>query len=192
MNLKEKQINSELIYDGIIVKLCLDEVKLPDGRPAKREYVRHPGGVCVVPVTDEGEIMLVRQYRYVYGQEILEIPAGKRDSADEPPLEGGKRELKEELGITADRFVDLGTFYPTPGYTDEVIYMYAAFGLHFGESEPDDDEFVEPEKIKLETLVDMIFSGEIKDGKTQAAVLKVYNMLKKKSESLKCDYCANF
>ena len=181
MNLKEEKISSDLIYDGIIVKLCLDEVKLPNGHSAKREYVRHPGGVCVVPVTDEGEVMLVRQYRYVYGQEILEIPAGKRDSADEPPLEGGKRELKEELGITADKFIDLGTFYPTPGYTDEVIYMYAAFGLHFGKSSPDDDEFVQPEKIKLEELVEKIFAGEIKDGKTQAAVLKVYNMLKKES-----------
>ena len=179
MNLKEKQLKSEQIYKGAIINLFLDDIELPDGKPAKREYVRHPGGICVVPVTDEGEIMLVRQYRYPYGKEVLEIPAGKRDSFDEEPLEGGKRELKEERGITAEKFIDLGTFYPTPGYTDEVIYMYAAFGLTFGETDPDEDEFVLPEKIKLEKLVNMIMAGEIPDGKTQAAVLKVAHLLRK-------------
>ncbi len=178
MELKEKQLKSEQIYKGAIINLFLDDISLPDGNTAKREYVRHPGGICVVPVTDEGEIMLVRQYRYPYGEEVIEIPAGKRDSADEDPLEGGKRELKEELGITAEKFISLGTFYPTPGYTDEVIYMYAAFGLTFGETDPDEDEFVLPEKIKLEKLVDMIMAGEIPDGKTQAAVLKVAHLLK--------------
>ncbi len=178
MNLKEKQLKSKKIYDGMIIDLYRDEIELPDKNIAEREYVRHPGGICVVPVTDEGEIMLVRQYRYPYGEEVIEIPAGKRDSADEDPLEGGKRELKEELGITAERFISLGTFYPTPGYTDEVIYMYAAFGLTFGETDPDEDEFVLPEKIKLEKLLDMIMAGEIPDGKTQAAVLKVAHMLK--------------
>ena len=179
MNLKEKQLKSEQIYKGAIINLFLDDIELPDGKPAKREYVRHPGGICVVPVTDEEEIMLVRQYRYPYGREVLEIPAGKRDSFEEDPLEGGKRELKEELGITAEKFVSLGTFYPTPGYTDEVIYMYAAFGLSFGETDPDEDEFVLPEKIKLEKLVNMIMAGEIPDGKTQAAVLKVAHLLRK-------------
>ncbi len=178
MDLKEKQLKSEQIYKGAIINLFLDDIQLPDGNFAKREYVRHPGGICVVPVTDEGEIMLVRQYRYPYGEEVIEIPAGKRDCFDEDPLEGGKRELKEELGITAEKFVFLGTFYPTPGYTDEVIYMYAAFGLSFGETNPDEDEFVLPEKIKLEKLVDMIMEGKIPDGKTQAAVLKVARMLR--------------
>ena len=89
MNLKEKQLKSEQIYKGAIINLFLDDIELPDGNPAKREYVRHPGGICVVPVTDEEEIMLVRQYRYPYGKEVLEIPAGKRDSFDEEPLEGG-------------------------------------------------------------------------------------------------------
>ncbi len=179
MDLKEKQLKSEQIYKGVIINLFLDDIELPDGNKAKREYVRHPGGICVVPVTDEGEVMLVRQYRYPYGEEVIEIPAGKRDSFDEDPLEGGKRELKEELGITAEKFISLGTFYPTPGYTDEVIYMYAAFGLSFGETDPDEDEFVLPEKIKLEKLVDMIMEGKIPDGKTQAAVLKVAHILSK-------------
>lgn len=179
MNLKEEKFHSELLYDGRIIKLYNDEIRLPDGNPAFREYVKHPGGICVVPVSDKGEVFLVRQYRYPYGEETVEIPAGKRDSADEDPLEGGKRELKEELGIEAERFVFLGTFYPTPGYTDEVIYMYAAFGLTFGETDPDEDEFVTCEKYHIDTLTDMIIKGEIKDGKTQAAVLKLKYMLDK-------------
>ena len=180
MNLKEERISGQQLYDGAIIKLYLDDIKLPNGNPAKREYVKHPGGICVVPVTDEGEVMLVRLYRYPYGEEVLEIPAGKRDSLDEDPLEGGKRELREELGITAERFISLGTFYPTPGYTDEVLYMYAAFGLSFGETDPDEDEFVLPEKINLDRLVEMIMEGKIPDGKTQAAVLKVNHLLNKK------------
>lgn len=179
MNLKEEQVCSDLLYDGKIIKLYYDEIRLPDGRSAFREYVKHPGGVCVVPVTENGEIMLVRQFRYPYGEETAEIPAGKRDSATEDPLEGGKRELKEELGISAEEFVFLGEFYPTPGYTDEVIYMYAARGLSFGETCPDEDEFVAAEKYPLDALCEMIMEGKIKDGKTQAAVLKVKYLMEK-------------
>lgn len=179
MNLREEKVSSALIYGGRIIKLYNDEITLPDGNPAFREFVRHPGGICVVPVTEEREIMLVRQFRYPYGEETVEIPAGKRDSATEDPLEGGKRELKEELGITAERFIFLGEFYPTPGYTDEVIYMYAATGLTYGETCPDEDEFVTAEKYPIDTLCEMIASGEIKDGKTQAAVLKVKYLMDK-------------
>ena len=177
MNLKEEKVNSSLIYDGRIIKLYNDEIKLPDGNGAYREYVKHPGGVCVVPITDKGEVMLVRQYRYVYGKEIIEIPAGKRDGADEDTLVGAKRELEEELGITAENFFYLGEFYPTPGYTDEIIYMYAATKLTFGEKNPDEDEFIETEKFHIDTLIDMIMKGEIKDGKTIAAVLKVKKLI---------------
>lgn len=177
MNLKEEKVKSEFLYDGRIIKLYNDEIRLPDGNRAFREYVKHPGGVCVVPLTDNGEVMLVRQYRYVYGQEITEIPAGKRDAGDKDTLVGAKRELKEELGIEAENFYFLGEMYPTPGYTDEVLYMYAATGLSFGETSPDEDEFVEPVKLPLDTLVDMIMEGEIKDAKTIAAVLKTKKLL---------------
>ena len=173
MNLDEKKVKSNLLYDGRIIKLYNDQILLPNEKTAFREYVKHPGGVCVVPITEENEILLVRQYRYPYSKQVVEIPAGKRDSVFEDTLEGGKRELKEELGVTAKNFVFLGEFYPTPGYTDEVIYMYAATGLSFSESSPDEDEFVKAEKYSLDTLVQMIMSGQIKDGKTQAAVLKV-------------------
>lgn len=177
MNLKEEKVNSTVHYKGRIITLYNDEIKLPDGKGAYREYVRHPGGVCVVPLTEKNEVMLVRQYRYVYGKEIIEVPAGKRDGKDEDTLIGAKRELKEELGITAEKFVFLGELYPTPGYTDEVLYMYAATNLSFGETNPDEDEFVEPEKIHIDTLVDMIMAGEIKDAKTVAAVLKTKKLL---------------
>ena len=180
MNLDEKKVKSNLLYDGRIIKLYNDQILLPNEKTAFREYVKHPGGVCVVPITEENEILLVRQYRYPYSKQVVEIPAGKRDSAFEETLEGGKRELKEELGVEAENFFFLGEFYPTPGYTDEVIYMYAATGLSFSESSPDEDEFVKAEKYPLDTLVQMIMSGQIKDGKTQAAVLKV-KYLKDKS-----------
>ena len=177
MNLKEEKVKSDFLYDGRIIKLYNDEIRLPDGNQAHREYVRHPGGVCVVPLTDKNEVMLVRQYRYVYGQELIEIPAGKRDGKNEDTLVGAKRELKEELGIEAENFFFLGEMYPTPGYTDEVLYMYAATGLHFGDTSPDEDEFIEPEKIHIDKLVDMIMNGEIKDAKTIGAVLKTKKLL---------------
>lgn len=179
MNFKEEKTGSQFIYDGRIIKLYNDTVRLPNGASANREYVKHPGGICVVPITEKGEILLVRQYRYPYGEETLEIPAGKRDNAEEDPLEGGKRELKEELGVEAESYRFLGEFYPTPGYTDEVIYMYAAWGLKYGEASPDDDEFVAGEKYSADDLLQMILDGKIKDGKTQAAVLKVNALIEK-------------
>ena len=173
MNLTEKQLSAEYIYKGKIIKVRRDLAKLPDGNTAFREVVEHPGGVCVVPVTDDGKIILVEQYRYPYSEIIAEIPAGKRDSADEEPLLTGMRELKEEVGATAENFVFLGKLYPTPGYCGEVIWMYAATGLTFGEQEPDDDEFLDVKAYPLEEVVEKIMSGEITDAKTQAAVLKV-------------------
>ena len=180
MNLREKTVKSETIYKGRIITLLNDQIELPDGNSAFREYVKHPGGICVVPVDKNNDIYLVRQYRYPYAKEVLEIPAGKRDSADEEPLEGGKRELKEELGLIAENYLFLGEFYPTPGYTDEVIYMYAAWNLTEGMSCPDEDEFVEKVKLPLSELTKMILNGEIKDGKTQAAVLKVKALIDEK------------
>ena len=116
---------------------------------------------------------MVKQFRYPYGEAILEIPAGKRDSKDEIPLECGKRELREETGASADEFLSLGELYPTPGYCGEIIWLFAAKGLHFGETDPDDDEFVEIEKVPFQKAVEMILNGEIKDAKTQTAILKL-------------------
>ena len=173
MNLKEIQKSAEYIYKGKIINLRRDEAILPNGITAAREVVEHPGGVCVAALTDNEEIIFVRQFRYPYSEEVLEIPAGKRDRADEDPLECGKRELKEETGAVANKYVSLGKLYPSPGYCGEIIWMYAATGLSFGECNLDDDEFLNVEKYPLEKAVEMVLSGEITDAKTQAAVLKV-------------------
>ncbi|MBQ8648583.1 MAG: NUDIX hydrolase [Clostridia bacterium] len=173
MNLTEKQLKAEYIYKGKIINMRRDEALLPNGRTALREVVEHPGGVCVAALTDNNEVLFVKQFRYPYFEEILEIPAGKRDRANEDPLECGKRELKEETGAQAERYIPLGALYPSPGYCGEIIWMFAATGLSYGEQNPDEDEFLTVEKIPLEKAVEMILSGEIKDAKTQAAVLKL-------------------
>ena len=173
MNLSEKQLKAEYIYKGKIINVRKDTALLPNGNEALREIIEHPGGVCVDALTDKNEVLMVRQFRYPYSEIILEIPAGKRDSKTEAPIECGIRELKEETGAVADKIIPLGELYPTPGYCGEIIWLFAAKGLTFGETNPDEDEFLEVEKIPLEKAVDMILSGEIKDAKTQAAVLKL-------------------
>ena len=177
MNLDEKRINSQYIYNGRIINLRLDDVLLPDGKEAKREIVEHPGGVCVAALAEQNEVLFVRQFRAPYGETVLEIPAGKRNSKNEDPLECGKRELREETGATAKNYYDLGQLYPTPGYCAEIIWMYAATALTFGESELDSDEFLNVERIPIKKAVEMVLSGEIKDAKTQAAILKLNLLL---------------
>ena len=172
MNLQEKTLKSETVFKGRIITLKTDIALLPDGSQAGREYIEHPGGVCVVPLTDNNEVLMVRQFRYPYKEVVLEIPAGKKDKGEDP-FTTGKRELKEETGATADEYIDLGQLYPSPGYCGEIIWMYGAKGLSFGEVSPDDDEFLEVERIPLKEAVEMITKGEIKDAKTQAAILKI-------------------
>ena len=173
MNLTEKQLTKEYIFKGKIINLRRDTALLPNNATAIREVVEHNGGVCVAALTKDNEVLFVKQFRYPYMEEILEIPAGKRDSLNEDPLECGKRELKEETGTTAKRFIPLGELYPTPGYCGEIIWMFAATELDFGDQNPDEDEFLEVTKIPLEKAVEMILNGEIKDAKTQTAILKL-------------------
>ena len=173
MNLSEKQLAKKYVYNGKIINLRVDDALLPNGKTALREVVEHPGGVCVAALTDQDELLLVKQFRYPYMEEILEIPAGKRDKRDEAPLECGKRELREETGAVAGEFVFLGELYPTPGYCDEVIYIYAAKNLTFGATDPDDDEFLDVIKMPFNEALERVLSGEIKDAKTQTAVLKL-------------------
>lgn len=173
MNLEEKQLSAEYMYKGKIINLRRDKALLPNGREATREVVEHKGGVCVAALTDNDEVLFVKQFRYPYMENVIEIPAGKRDSADENPLECGKRELKEETGAVAESFISLGKLYPSPGYCGEIIWMFAATGLSFGEQQPDEDEFLAVERIPLDIAIDKILSGEITDAKTQAAVLKL-------------------
>lgn len=178
MDFTEKTLSQEYKYKGRIINMRVDKVTLPDGNVASREVVEHNGGVCIVPLTEKNEILMVRQYRYPYSETVLEIPAGKRDG-DEEPIVCGKRELLEETGAIAAEYKFLGKLYPSPGYCGEIIYMYAAKGLTFGNQHTDEDEFLEVEKIPLSDLVDMILSGEITDSKTQTAILKVNELIKR-------------
>ncbi|MCQ2455333.1 MAG: NUDIX hydrolase [Clostridia bacterium] len=178
MNLEEKTIKSEERYKGRIMGLLVDTVTLPDGQTATREIVTHNGGVGVIAEDNEGNIYLVNQYRYPYHRVTLEIPAGKRDSLDEEPIVCGKRELKEETGATAKNFIPLGSLYPTPGYCAEIIWLFAATDLEFGSQNLDSDEFLNVKKIPFKKALEMVLNDEIKDSKTQIAILK-YNEYKK-------------
>lgn len=173
MELEEKTINKNYIYRGKILNLRRDNAELPNGRACIREIVEHAGGVTVAALTDDNELIFVRQFRYPYMKVLLELPAGKLEDG-ENPLKSGKRELLEETGCTAEEYISLGEFYPSCGYTDEIIYLYLAKGLKFGSQSLDEDEFLNVEKIPLEKAVKMVMSNEIKDGKTQAAILKVF------------------
>ena len=176
MELFEKKLSSRQVFDGVVVKLFVDNVELPDGSTSVREIVRHPGAVCVIPVTDEGEVIMVRQFRYAMDQVLLEVPAGKLEKGEDP-LSAALRELEEESGVSASRVEYLGEIYTTVAIFDEKIHAYLATGLPYHDAHPDQGEFVEVEKIPLSTLVDMVMKGEIKDSKTQIAILKAEKIL---------------
>lgn len=182
MKLTEKQLSSRCIYNGRILDLYIDDVELPNGEKAVREYIQHVGAVCVVPVTDDGKVILIDQFRYPFYSELTEIPAGKLDGKEEPHEEAALREMREETGVVAKELIPLGEYYPTCAYTDEVIYMYLARGLSFGERELDEDEFVNMRIVPLEDAVNDVLNGTIKDGKTQTALLKAYLWLKRNRE----------
>lgn len=178
-NLKEITAESQEIFKGYILHVYKDKVKLPNDQFSERELIRHVGAVCMIPITEDLEVVVERQYRYPMDEVITEIPAGKLDSKQEDRLEAAKRELLEETGITADEWIDLGNYYPAAAYSDERITMYMARGLHYGEQRLDADEFLNVEKIRLEDLVEDVMSGKIPDGKTQLAVLKAAKLLGK-------------
>lgn len=174
MNLEETFIRNLETHKGRIFTFRSDEVLCPNGRLAKRDVIDHNGGVCVAPITDDGEIIFIRQYRYAYNEVLLEIPAGKLEKGENADTESaGRRELREETGATAGKMYDFGIFYPTCGYCNEKIYLYAASELTMGEQNLDPDEFIEPVKIKIDDAVKMVMSGEITDGKSIALVLKI-------------------
>ena len=172
MNLIEKPLSQDYKYKGKIVNMRVDEALLPNGQKALREVVEHPGGVCIAAVTDQRELLFVRQFRYPYEEIVTELPAGKLERGEDP-LEAGKRELAEETGATAARYTSLGKLYPTPGYCGEIIHLYMAEGLTFAAANPDEDEFLEAERIPLREAVKLVMAGQLPDAKTQVAVLKV-------------------
>ena len=176
-SIEEKTLSSKLIFDGKVIHLHVDDILLPDGKTGFREYCTHNGAVCVIPITSDGEVICVRQYRYAIGKPLIEIPAGKLDSINENPDDAVRRELREETGAISGKLTFLGLYYGSPALLSEKIYMYLAEDLSFGDTDLDDDEFLEIIKIPLPTLVDMVLSGEIEDGKTQSAVLRANAML---------------
>ncbi|MCH5320141.1 MAG: HAD-IA family hydrolase [Eubacterium sp.] len=164
------------IFSGKIINVHVDNVTLVDGTEAVREVVDHPGGVAVVGLTDNNEIIMVRQFRYPYKETIYEIPAGKLEKGEDPK-EAGIREFKEECGATAESFEWLGEIYPTPGYCGEIIRLFYAKGLTFGDQDLDDDEYLDVIKMPFSECVSKIMNGEIKDAKTIIGVLKLKELL---------------
>ncbi len=175
--LSETQVSSENVFDGVILHVNRDQVALPNGKKAVREVIRHIGAVCVIPVTEDNQVIVERQYRYPIDRIITEIPAGKLDSRDEDRLSAIKRELNEETGYTADEWISLGDFHPAPAYSDEYISMYMARKLHAGKRHLDEDEFLNVTTVPLSELLEDVMAGRISDAKTQTAVLKAARLL---------------
>ncbi len=171
MDLIEKKLSSEEIFNGVAIHLYRDEILLPNGNKGVREVIRHPGAVCVLPITEDGNVIFVNQFRYALNKVTLEVPAGKLEP-NEDPLEAGLRELSEETGLSAEKVDYLGDLYTTPALIDEVIHMYLARGLSKGEQHLDEDEFVNTLEMPLDKAIEMVMNGEIKDSKTQTILLK--------------------
>ncbi|MBQ4137481.1 MAG: NUDIX hydrolase [Clostridia bacterium] len=178
----EKQISSKLVFDGVVAHLYLDEILLPNGERSTREYLKHNGAVAVLAIDKDDNAYIVHQYRYPHGRVITEIPAGKLDYSDEDHLEAALRELREETGLTSASVTYLGEYIPSPALLSEVIYLYYATDLSLGEQDLDEDEFLSVEKIPFDALVEKVLSGEITDGKTVCAVLKVDKMRNEKKQ----------
>ena len=168
MDYVEKTVKKNYIYKGKILTLRCDDAELPDGKPCKREIIEHSGGACVLYVENE-KALFVRQYRYAYGESIYEIPAGKLE-VGEDPAKAAARELEEEAGIKADELKLLYVMYPTPGYTNEKIYIYQALGGQKTAARLDEGEFLDVEYIPLPKVKEMLQNGEIKDGKSIIAL----------------------
>jgi ADP-ribose pyrophosphatase len=177
-DLTEKQIRREEIFCGVALHVVKDDILLPDGKRSVREISLHNGAAAVIPILDDGRVLMERQFRYAHGRVMLEIPAGKLNTKDEPPLEAAKRELAEETGAIAEKYTYLGSIAPSPALLDEVIHIYMAEGIRFGESHLDEGEFLEPVYYTLDQLFDMVMRGEITDAKTQIAILKAKELLK--------------
>ena len=172
----EKTLSSETLFEGRVITLTKDTALLENGKTATREVVHHHGGACILPYFADGTICMVRQFRYAMQQQLWELPAGKLEKGEDP-FAAAKRELEEECGLTADNYISLGEFYPTVGYDTEVIYTWVATGLHETKMHLDADEFLTPDRVPLEKAYQMVMSGEIKDGKTIAGILKLKALL---------------
>ncbi len=176
MHLEEKTLKSETVYEGLIFNITHDTVLLENEKTAFRDVLWHHGGVCVIPVTDDNEIYLVKQFRYPFSAALLEVPAGKLEKGESHEV-CGRRELLEETGFTCEELIYLGEMLPTPAYNSEITHMYLAKGLKFTKQNLDEDEFLDVEKMPLSEAVELVMNGKIRDGKTQIAILKAQYLL---------------
>lgn len=175
--MKETLIKKNRIYKGKAIDFYCDEVELPNGHPGKREYIGHPGAAAVLPFLNKNDIILVKQYRYPIDKITLELPAGKMD-AGETPESCILRELEEETGFKAKKIEKMISFYPSTAFSNEVLHIFAAFGLERGNTNPDEDEFIAWEAVSFIEAVEMVKRGDIMDSKTVIALLYFDNILK--------------
>ena len=176
-SIMEKNISRERMFNGIILNIDHGTNELPNGKHAKREIIVHVGAAAVLPIDDEGNVYLVRQFRAPLDKVLLEIPAGKLDHIGENRLEAAKRELAEETGLEADDWRFLCDTYNAAGYSNECISLYLARGLHKGDSHPDEDEFLNLVKMPFEEAFNLVMRGEIRDAKTQITMLMAKNLI---------------
>jgi len=171
MKFYEKQVETSTVYEGIIVKVRRDIAELQNGKRVKREVVEHPGGVCIVALTNDNKVLMVRQFRYTIGEELLEIPAGKLEKGEDP-FKCAVRELSEETGYTAAKWIDLDVIYPSAGVYSETLYQYLALDLEPGEMHLDENELLSVEEIDIDELIEMIMSNKLRDAKSIIGILK--------------------
>lgn len=176
MDYVEKTVSSEQIFDGKVIHVRVEKVELPDGKIATRELIAHGGGVGIISVNENREVLMVSQYRIAAKSMMLEIPAGKLEFGEDP-LECGKRELIEETGYKANKTVHLGEYYATPGYCEEKLNIYLATDLEWVGQDLDEGEFLNVETYSLDKLYDMVMNNEIHDAKTAIAILKAKQIL---------------
>jgi ADP-ribose pyrophosphatase len=176
MDYTEKTLRPVNRYHGVIVDVRVDVVQVPNGNTVLREVVEHPGGVCVVALDKDDCVYMVRQYRFPFGEHLLELPAGKLEK-DEEPLSAAKRELSEETGLTAENWESLGVLYTSPGFSTERLFLYLARELNQGRPHPDLNEFLDVERIELSKLTEMALRGELCDAKTVSGILKTVGRL---------------
>ena len=171
MSFGEKTISSSTKFEGRVVDLKVDQVELINGKIATREVVEHPGGVAIVPLDENNNVLMVRQFRYPFKKELLEIPVGKFEKGEDPD-ECAVRELSEETGCSAGKMISLGKMYSSPGFCSEVLHVYLAMDLSYGKMHLDEDEFLNVERVPLSKLIDMIMANELPDAKSVIGILK--------------------
>lgn len=173
----EQNVSSERVFEGIILNVEHLTNRLPNDKLAKREVIRHIGASAVLPVDEEGNVYLVRQFRAPIGRVLLEIPAGKLDYKGEDRKSAAQRELREETGLIAEEWIHLNDMLSTVGFCDECISLYLARGLSSGDDDPDEDEFVNVIKMPFSEAIEMVMNNEINDSKTVCALMMAYKIL---------------